>query len=209
MSSLNTHNKFNTILITNSPTLFFSRFSLNYKRIPYKALQLEYPDIEPTLRNLGAAPTSTKPNGHPYYTVPVIVDSSRRTPDGRPTIVYDSLAIAEYLDDAYPDTTSPLLFPQGTRALQVAFYNRFIDNVFIPAAPMTVCQVLYLLNEASQTYKQIFFSSWVLMSHMQPPHVCRYWRVTREAYFGNKLEEICPKGSQKFHQVFGNFQKGK
>lgn len=36
----------------------------------------------------------------------------------------------------------------------------------------------------------------------------RYWRVTREAFLGSKLEDFCPKGSPKWTQVYGDFQKG-
>jgi glutathione S-transferase len=72
---------------------------------------LEYPDIEPTLRDLGAAPTFLE-NPSPrkwFYTIPVIVDPGHLTPTGDPTVVCDSWAIAEYLDEVYPDQN--ILFP--------------------------------------------------------------------------------------------------
>jgi hypothetical protein len=35
-----------------SPTVWRVRLLLNYKRIPYKTVFLEFPDIEPTLKDL-------------------------------------------------------------------------------------------------------------------------------------------------------------
>lgn len=35
-----------------SPVVWRIRLMLNYKNIPYKTIFLEFPDIEPTLRNL-------------------------------------------------------------------------------------------------------------------------------------------------------------
>ncbi len=35
-----------------SPVVWGIRLMLNYKQIPYKTIFLEFPDIEPTLKNL-------------------------------------------------------------------------------------------------------------------------------------------------------------
>lgn len=35
-----------------SPVVWRSRLMLNYKRIPYRTIFLEFPDIEPTLKGL-------------------------------------------------------------------------------------------------------------------------------------------------------------
>jgi hypothetical protein len=50
------------------------RYSLNYKGIPYKTVWLEYEEIEPFSKRLGALPTSNKPDGRPHYTLPMIHD---------------------------------------------------------------------------------------------------------------------------------------
>ncbi|KAF5341609.1 hypothetical protein D9758_014084 [Tetrapyrgos nigripes] len=94
------------------------RFSLSYKKLPYNVVWIEYPEVEPTLKALGIAPTTKKPDGSPMYTLPAIVDPSTGTG------VAESFAIAEYLDKTYPDR--PLLIPSGTRALQAAFIEAFI-----------------------------------------------------------------------------------
>ena len=39
------------------------RYALNYKRLPYKTVWVEYHEIEPVAKKVGAKPTKTKPNG--------------------------------------------------------------------------------------------------------------------------------------------------
>ncbi|KAF8878319.1 hypothetical protein BD779DRAFT_1554828 [Infundibulicybe gibba] len=86
-----------------SPNTWKTRFSLNYKSLAYKTEWVEYPDIEPLCKKIGAPPTSTKATGEPHYTLPVIFDPKTKR------AISDSAAIAEYLDEQYPET--PKLFP--------------------------------------------------------------------------------------------------
>ena len=120
-----------------------NRLCLNYKGLPYKTEWLEYPEIEPHYIKHGIKPTSTKPDGSPFYTLPAIYDGS--------TGVYtsDSFAIAVYLDDTYPST--PLIFPHGTRGLQAAFESAFLPQVK-GVLPFTFRNVLQNLNEPSVKY---------------------------------------------------------
>ena len=55
-----------------------SRFVLNYKGIPYRTVWVEYPDIARTCQELGVDPTSTKADGSPQYTLPMIYDPSTK-----------------------------------------------------------------------------------------------------------------------------------
>lgn len=101
-------------------TTNWSRFSLNYKGLPYRTEWVEYADIESVSLKHNATPTGKRPDGSDRYTLPMIYDpNTKRT-------VSESAAIATYLDDTYPDT--PALFPAGTRALQLAL----IDTVLYP-----------------------------------------------------------------------------
>jgi hypothetical protein len=131
-----------------SKQIYCRRYVLNFKGIPYKTTWLEYLDIEPTLRSIGAAPTSTKPDGTPFHMVPVIVDPSRRAPSGGPLVLSDSWVIAEYLDKEYP--TSGPLFPQGTKALQKLFHDHLTGAMFRPILPILLPPILHILNEASR-----------------------------------------------------------
>ncbi|KAL0961168.1 hypothetical protein HGRIS_006140 [Hohenbuehelia grisea] len=121
----------------------FRRFSLNYKGLPYKTVWVEYPDIEKVSKEIGAAPTSTKADGQPRYTLPAIHDPATGT------TLSDGPTIAAYLDAQYPDT--PTLLPAGTAALQAAFNYAFsgglggIGNFVRPT-------VYTILNPRSQEY---------------------------------------------------------
>lgn len=42
-----------------SPVVWKVRLMLNYKKVPYKTVFLEFPDIEPTLKELQVISTST------------------------------------------------------------------------------------------------------------------------------------------------------
>ena len=50
------------------------RYALNYKKLPYKTVWVEYLEIEPVARKVGAGPTKVKPNGWARF-----IDSSDRT----------------------------------------------------------------------------------------------------------------------------------
>ena len=39
------------------------RYALNYKSLPYKTVWIEYHEIEPVAKKLGAKPTKRKANG--------------------------------------------------------------------------------------------------------------------------------------------------
>ncbi|KAJ6608977.1 hypothetical protein B0H10DRAFT_2065911 [Mycena sp. CBHHK59/15] len=116
-----------------SPNTWKTRYALNYKGIPYKTVWLEYPQIEPVSRELGAAPTSNKPDGRPHYTLPMIHDPRTGA------VVSDSAKIAAYLDKTYPDT--PPVLPAST----AGFYRVFEDAALPLLAPL-------ILNPVSEEY---------------------------------------------------------
>ncbi|KAJ5100064.1 hypothetical protein N7532_007065 [Penicillium argentinense] len=82
-----------------SPVVWRIRLMLNYKRIPYQTVFLEFPDIEPTLQGLGIAP-SESPGSR--YTVPAI----HHVPTN--TYIMDSSPISVFLESKYPDPPVPL-----------------------------------------------------------------------------------------------------
>jgi hypothetical protein len=90
----------------------YHRWVLNYKRLLYRTVWVEYPDIKPLSLEIGAAPTSHNADGAAFYTLPAIHD-----PNTGKTIS-DSFDIAQYLDVTYPER--PVL-PLGTEGLQSAF----------------------------------------------------------------------------------------
>jgi glutathione S-transferase len=120
-----------------------SRFSLNYKNLPFQTEWVEYPEIEALCKKIGALPTGKRANGSPLYTLPVIHDPSTNT------TLSESILIAEYLDKTYPDT--PPLLPAGTRALQHAFADAYPSSR-IPLMPFALPAAHGILNPVSQKY---------------------------------------------------------
>ena len=119
------------------------RFALNIKKLPYKTSWLEYPDIEPLAKKIGAEPTDIFPDG-PYYSVPIIHDPSTSS------VVADSFKIVQYLDKTYPDT--PILIPKGTAALQLAFADIFFEKVGFPVYQHMNLQCMKQLPSRSQVH---------------------------------------------------------
>ena len=165
-----------------SLTFILHRYTLNIKGIPYRTVWVEYPDIEAVSKKVGAAPTSTKPDGSPFYTCPFIYDPNTRT------AISDTVHIARYLDKTYPDTHQ--LLPRETAALQKAFLRAFAADV-IPGPRGDFFKVMMPPTHAN------------LNERSQP-----YFRKTREAMLGEPLEEIAPKGSEKEKRLWEGARDG-
>jgi glutathione S-transferase len=139
-------------------SVMYNKYSCNH--------QVEYPDVEALYKKLGTSATAKKPDGSPFYTLPVIHDPNTGT------TVSDSFQIAEYLDKTYPDT--PRVIPPGTRALQAAFidasWSKMVGNLFKFLMP----KVSQALNKSGE----------------------EYFRRTREAAIGSTLEEMYPTGDK-------------
>ncbi|PTB79662.1 hypothetical protein M440DRAFT_359874 [Trichoderma longibrachiatum ATCC 18648] len=91
-----------------SPTVWRIRLMLNYKRIPYKTVFLEMPDIEPTLKELGLPPHDPASGNKRSYTVPAI----HHVPTNR--YIMDSKPIAEFLESTYPEPPLQLTSELGS-----------------------------------------------------------------------------------------------
>ena len=74
----------------------FYRFILNYKRLPYRTVWVEFHDVERAFRAINAPPTATARDGRPVYTLPALVDPSRSP--SNPVILTNPNMIAEYLE---------------------------------------------------------------------------------------------------------------
>ena len=133
---------------------------MNYKGIPYTTVWVDYPDIAPLSKKIGAPPTNTAANGLPQYTLPAIYDPNTKT------AVSESAVIARYLDKTYPD--KPTLIPSEADALHAAF-NAAFGAALVP----DLLQIMLPASHAQLRAKSD-----------------KYFRTTREAFFGAKLEEF-------------------
>ncbi|EKM76096.1 hypothetical protein AGABI1DRAFT_79084 [Agaricus bisporus var. burnettii JB137-S8] len=126
-----------------SPNTWKTRYVLNFKKIPYKTIYLEFPELKGVLQKAGAQPLVSEKHGMVFYTSPAIVDNETEP------AISDSFKIAEYLDKRYPDT--PKAFPLGSEALQAAFHDQFFKHLF-SFAPFIVGKVPNVLNQVSSDY---------------------------------------------------------
>ena len=116
-----------------SSLTFVCRFILNYKKLHYRTTWVEFPDVDATLRSIGAPPSAYRNDGRPIYSLPVIVDPSRSPM--APTILSNANTIAEYLESTYPARP---VFPEGSRALQSLFVH-YVQEVFSkPLLPIMI-----------------------------------------------------------------------
>lgn len=93
------------------------RLVLNYKKVPYKTVWVEYADIQTLSKEIGAQPTDKRPNGEPRYTLPAI----RITSTGE--VIADSAKILQHVEVKYPE--NPLI-PPGTLDEQLAFSEKIM-----------------------------------------------------------------------------------
>ena len=117
---------------------------MNFKGIPYKTEWVEFPDIEAVVKKQGGAPTGKKPDGSPFYTLPMIFDPSTKT------VVTESSNIAKYLDKTYSNT--PQLFPAGTTALQTVFLDTVVPGILGPLARLIIVRLTERLSPRGGTY---------------------------------------------------------
>ncbi|KAG0699315.1 hypothetical protein DFH29DRAFT_937338 [Suillus ampliporus] len=106
-----------------SPNTMKTRYCLTFKGLPFETVWLECPKIKPFYEQNFLTPTSSVINGTPtsMHTLPVIMDPNTNR------FISDSFAIAQYLDEQYPDT--PRVLPYGTTALVHVFNTAYLDAI--------------------------------------------------------------------------------
>ncbi|KXN83374.1 hypothetical protein AN958_01511 [Leucoagaricus sp. SymC.cos] len=130
-------------MTTWSPNTWKARYVLDFKRLPYKLIAVEYYDIEKTLKDAGVQPTGKRNDDSDLYTVPSIVDSNTGAK------VSDSIKIALYLEETYPET--PSIFPHNSAALHQAFFTYF--NTTITSIWSTILpRIPEILDERAKTH---------------------------------------------------------
>jgi glutathione S-transferase len=113
-----------------SPNCWRTRMALAHKNLDVKTRPARFADISKLL------------DGE-HKTIPVIEDGNE--------VVRESFAIAEYLEQAYPE--APTLF-DGARGLAYArFLNNWANSTIFPAlAPMIILDIYEKLDDADKAY---------------------------------------------------------
>ncbi|EJD08503.1 uncharacterized protein FOMMEDRAFT_101922 [Fomitiporia mediterranea MF3/22] len=171
-----------------APSIWRIRLILNYKRLPYRTKWIEVPDIDRTMRQIGAPHTSKRSDGRPVFTLPVIVDPIR-SPTA-PVVLSNASAISEYLEITYPARP---LYPDGSKALQTLFVHYLQDVFMKPLLPIMIPLSAQRLNPRSQEY--------IFPSNQRPPPDAglsgpqreQAWQAVRENF--KTLSDILDKNS--------------
>jgi len=124
-----------------SPTVWRIRLLLNYKKIPYRTVFLEFPDIEPTLKSFGLVPGESASGDKQKYTVPAI----QHVPSN--TYIMDSTPIAQFLESTYPEPPVPLTSELGR---EIMAKTRAVVGKAIHASVMP--REVLILSPRSQEY---------------------------------------------------------
>ncbi|KAJ5898290.1 hypothetical protein N7504_008578 [Penicillium tannophilum] len=140
-----------------SPVVWRIRLMLNYKRIAYRTIFLEFPDIEPTLKKLGVDPPESPSGSISKYTVPAIQHVPTKT------YIMDSVPIAQFLESTFPDPSVPLSSDLGRE---------------IEAKSRDIIRATFRISVMP---RQIGILS---------PPAQEYFRRTREALLGHRLEDL-------------------
>ena len=143
---------------------------MNFKKLAYKTEWIEYPDIEGHCKKLGIEPTKFFEDGRPPL---YTLPAIHDLSTG--VKMADSQPIVEYLEKTYPE--APTLFPHNTLGLQTAFEQAYIQN--------------------SDAIRPFFIPS--VWERLNPPSQ-EYFRRTREARIGKKLEDWVPQGEDRERQ---------
>lgn len=125
--------------------------TLNYKGLPYKTEWVEYPDIKAVGERIGAKPTILSPydSGMMLWTCPMLIDPNRLDSDGKPTVLSDSIIIAKYLDEVYPDRK---VIPDGTHALHAAWLQFIDQNILGKLAILLIPDCANILGPRGREY---------------------------------------------------------
>jgi len=114
-----------------SPNTWKVRYALNVKKLDFNTVWLQYHEIEPTIIKLGGKPTTIKPDGTPWYTLPVIYDPATKQ------VISNSRNIAEYLDKQYPTTQKLVLDPEFETEWEGAIFEN-VSATFPPSSFMVL-----------------------------------------------------------------------
>ncbi|KAI0772188.1 hypothetical protein BC629DRAFT_1529856 [Irpex lacteus] len=143
-----------------APHAWKVRLALNIKGLNYKTEWVEYPDIEALYHRINLPPHSIRADGSGYYCLPVIHDPSTNT------TLSESWDIIQYLDKTYPNT--PTLLSNELAPLHAVFLTAFPPTAQKPLWNIIIAGVHSNLSPRSQ----------------------EYFRRTREAETGKKLEDV-------------------
>ena len=89
-----------------APNPWKARYALNFKQVPYTTEWVQMPDIAKVRQSLGIGACRKFADGKDFYTLPVLKDNDTGA------VIGDTVDIANYLQNKYPDAGAGDLFPE-------------------------------------------------------------------------------------------------
>ncbi|KAL4062936.1 hypothetical protein V8B97DRAFT_1649565 [Scleroderma yunnanense] len=158
-----------------SPNTVKSRFILAHKGLPFEVDWVEFPDIAPRMKEIGATPNKF-PDGSERYTLPVLRDPNTGA------IITDSWDIAVYLENTYPEKP---IFPKDSQGLIRAFEAAYINQV-MPAIKFLLLRAREIMNEPSVEYytttKEEHFKQKFEEFSPEGPERDQHWSVLEKGF---------------------------
>ncbi|KAI6136157.1 hypothetical protein F5141DRAFT_1072855 [Pisolithus sp. B1] len=156
-----------------------SRFVLGYKGLPFRVEWVEFPDIAPRMKEIGARKNRLA-DGAEMYTLPVLSDPNTGA------LVTDSWEIAEYLEKTYPEKS---IFSHNSKGLIRAFTTAVISLVQ-PAAIFPILRASQILDERSAecyiTTKEVMFKAKISEFSPEGPKRDEHWAIIERAFTTSK-----------------------
>ncbi|KAL4062937.1 hypothetical protein J3A83DRAFT_4301539 [Scleroderma citrinum] len=163
-----------------SPNTAKSRFVLAYKGLPFEVDWVEFPDIAPRMKEIGATLNKLF-DGSEGYTLPVLSDPNTGA------IITDSWDIAVYLENTYPEKP---IFPKGTRGLIRAFGTTLKDQIR-PAVKLFLLRGREIMNEPSAehytTTREEYFKQKFEEFSPEGPERDQHWSVLEKGLTTSKM----------------------
>jgi glutathione S-transferase len=174
------------------------RFALNYKKVPYTTVWVQYGDIQTVSKEIGATTADKRPTGEPRYTLPAI-----RIP-ATGEVIADSAKIIAYLEEKYPERP---LIPAGTLEQQLAFS----DQVFGAIGPVSTypqhTTVQPSGRSSCQPQDMLGFVGGIGYSLMSPSSGAAFERLVRSIDNGPPFAERPPPPPEAWTRVQEGFSR--
>ncbi|KAL0562641.1 hypothetical protein V5O48_019443, partial [Marasmius crinis-equi] len=163
------------------------KFTLNFKKLAFKVVNIGIHELESTAKSVDAPPSPKNPDGSPKCTVPFIHDSKARKDVSNP------FRIAEYLDEAYPDT--PKIVPARTRALHYVFVEKVSDQFNTPLSRLYMPLHVEFTPEVVQVFIERFGNIPLSPTDEQRAEA---WKKAQAGLYVNELVPVYGTGDGLF-----------
>ncbi|KAL2820113.1 hypothetical protein BJX63DRAFT_338606 [Aspergillus granulosus] len=162
-----------------APNPWKSRQALNFKSIPYKTAWVDLPDITKARSGLGIPAGRQFADGSDFNTLPILVDHKSGKKIG------ESLDIAIYLDETFPEAGKGKLFPDDEDLGELLSGYRYKDtDILIPLSGISAVasQPKYAPYANFNRHVDAAFTAHTLLMAYSMPFVIETAEITKAEF---------------------------